>query len=181
MEMQKYRGKKIAILATNGFEETELTVPKKELENNGAIVLIVSDKPHIHSWKYGDWGNEFNPDVMLDNADAGSYNAIIIPGGAINIDRLRKNRKAVMLVKAFFDQKKVVASISHATQILIDLNILQKQQVTSFPSIGEDIANTGATWNDSAVIKDEQVVTGQNTSDISGFMKVVDDLLADTP
>lgn len=164
--------KKIAILATNGFEESELKSPKEFLEKQGWIAEIVSlESGSIKSWKDGNWSNEYPVDAVLEQANSSDYDALVLPGGVINPDTLRRDPKAVKFVKDFFDSKKPVASICHGPQILVDARVLQGRKVTSFYSIKNDLKNAGAQWEDSEVVVDNGLVTSRNPGDLDAFNK----------
>src|ERR1700716_3936164 len=144
------KGKKIAILATNGFEQSELEVPRDRLKAAGATVDIVSpESGEIKGWKMKDWGPPVKVDKSLDNARADDYDAIVLPGGQINPDLLRVNDKALEFIRAFFDQKKVVAAICHAPWLLIETGIIKGRKATSYRSIKTDEINAGGKWEDS--------------------------------
>lgn len=164
--------KRIAILATNGFEESELTSPKEYLEKQGWTAEIVSLKAgKIKGWKDGNWSNAYDVDVVLNDANPNDYDALMLPGGVINPDTLRREEKAVDFVKAFFEAKKPVAAICHGPQILVDAAVLKGRKVTSFMSIKNDLINAGATWEDSEVVVDNGLVTSRNPADLPAFNK----------
>ncbi|MFK7935899.1 MAG: type 1 glutamine amidotransferase domain-containing protein [Saprospiraceae bacterium] len=163
-------GKKVAILATNGFEESELASPKKALEDAGAAVHIISpESGSIKSWKDGNWGSDFNVDVELSNANESDYNALVLPGGVINPDKLRTNEDAVRFVRDFFKAKKIVAAICHAPWTLIEADVVNGRKVTSWPSVKTDLINAGANWVDQEVVVDEGLVTSRNPDDLPAF------------
>lgn len=164
--------KKVAILATNGFEESELKSPKEHLEQQGWTADIVSLKSGtIKSWADGNWGKEYNVDKTLDQVSSGDYNALVLPGGVINPDLLRREESAVNFVKQFFDEKKPVAAICHGPQILVDADVLEDRKVTSFFSVKNDLINAGATWTDEEVVVDNGLVTSRNPDDLPAFNK----------
>jgi len=169
MELQ---GKKVAILATNGFEEVELTSPKKALEEAGATVHVVSpESGSIKSWDKDNWGGKFTVDVELSSADAGNYDALVLPGGVINPDHLRDNAEAVSFVKDFFKAKKVVAAICHGPWTLAEADVLKGRKVTSYSSIKTDLKNAGANWVNQEVVVDQGLVTSRNPDDLPAFNK----------
>jgi protease I len=167
----------IAILATDGFEEIELTAPMEELRSYGATVDIVSEKENIKSWKNRDWGSEFKTDALLREARVEDYDTLILPGGTINPDRLRRNEKALEFIREFNRQEKLIAAICHGPQLLIEADLLRDKSATSFHSIRTDMINAGAKWEDSAVVRDGNIVTSQNPDTIPAFLKKILDIL----
>ncbi|MEM0516761.1 MULTISPECIES: type 1 glutamine amidotransferase domain-containing protein [Aequorivita] len=162
--------KRIAILATDGFEESELKSPKEAMEKEGFNVEIISEKEGtIKGWADGNWSNEYNVDQTLDSASATDFNALVLPGGVINPDKLRRNDKALKFVQHFFEQKKPVAAICHGPQILISANVVKGRKMTSFSSIKDDLINAGANWVDEEVVVDEGFVTSRNPDDLPAF------------
>jgi len=168
--MHDLTGKKILILATNGFEQSELEVPRDRLKEAGAEVQIVSpEQGEIKGWEKKDWGRPVKVDRTLDQARADDYDAIVLPGGQINPDLLRVNEKALKLIKAFYDQKKVVAAVCHAPWLLIETGIIKGRKATSYKSIKTDMINAGAKWEDSEVVADQGIVTSRNPGDLEAF------------
>ncbi len=162
--------KKVAILVEQGFERIELTEPKKALEAEGATTHIVSPQPKtVKSWNHTDWGEEFPVDVQLEEARAEEYDALVLPGGVMNPDKLRRNEKAQQFVKAFFDAGKPVAAICHAPWMLIDAGVIEGRRVTSYPSLQKDLKNAGATWVDQEVVVDNGLVTSRKPDDLPAF------------
>lgn len=162
--------KRIAILATNGFEESELKSPKEAMEKEGFNVEIISEKEgKIKAWADGNWSNEYKVDKTIENANASDYNALVLPGGVINPDKLRRNDNALKFVKHFFEQKKPVAAICHGPQILISAEVVKGRTMTSFSSIKDDLINAGANWVDEEVVVDEGFVTSRNPNDLPAF------------
>lgn len=162
--------KRIAILATDGFEESELKSPKEAMEKEGFTVEIISEKEgKIKAWKDGNWSKEYTVTSTIQNANASDYNALVIPGGVINPDKLRRNEDALEFVKHFFEQKKPVAAICHGPQILISADVVKGRKMTSFSSIKEDLVNAGANWVDQEVVVDEGFVTSRNPDDLPAF------------
>lgn len=162
--------KKIAILATHGFEESELKSPKEHIEQQGWTAHIVSpDSGTIKAWAEKDWGKEYNVDKTLDEATASDYDALVLPGGVINPDKLRTNDQALDFVRAFFTQHKPVAAICHGPQILINAGAVQRRNITSVNSISEDLKNAGAQWEDSEVVVDNGLVTSRTPKDLPAF------------
>lgn len=162
--------KRIAILATDGFEESELKSPKEAMEKEGFTVEIISEKEgKIKAWKDGNWSNEYTVDSTIQNAKASDYNALVLPGGVINPDKLRRNEDALKFVKHFFEQKKPVAAICHGPQILISANVVKGRKMTSFISIKDDLINAGAKWVDEEVVVDQGFVTSRSPEDLPAF------------
>jgi len=163
-------GKTIAILVADGFEQSELVEPKRALEKAGATTEIVSpNKGEVRGWKDKDWGDSFPIEVPLDSADVNSYDGLLLPGGVMNPDRLRTNRKAVDFVKSFFDAGKPVAAICHAPWTLVEAGVLRGRTVTSWPSLQTDILNAGGDWVDREVVNDNGLVTSRMPADIPAF------------
>ena len=163
-------GKKIAILATHGFEQSELEVPRDRLKQQGAQVDIVSpEKGEIKGWQMKDWGRPVRVDKTLDEAKPEDYDALVLPGGQINPDLLRVNPKALSFIRAMFDQKKVVAAVCHAPWLLIETGIIKGRKATSYPSIKTDMINAGARWEDSEVVTDQGIVTSRKPDDLEAF------------
>ena len=153
-------GKRIAILATNGFEQSELEVPRDSLKQAGATVEVVSlQAGEIKGWDKKDWGRPVKVDKTLDQVSAADYDAIVLPGGQINPDFLRVEPKALQLIKDIFNAKKVVAAVCHAPWLLIETGIAKGRRMTSFKSIKTDVMNAGANWEDAEVVVNQGVIT----------------------
>jgi protease I len=170
--MATLSGKKIAILTENGFEEVELTHPKKALEDAGATVNIVSSqKQKVKAWDSDHWSIELSVDVDLADADVNDYDALMIPGGVINPDKMRINPDYVEFAKKFMESGKPVAAICHGPQLLIETGLVQGRKLTSYPSLKTDLKNAGATWLDKEVVTDNGLVTSRSPRDIQAFNK----------
>jgi protease I len=171
-------GKKIAILATNGFEQAELEVPRDRLRKAGATVDIVSlAAGEIKGWDKKDWGRSVKVDKTLDEVSANDYDAVVLPGGQINPDLLRVEPKALKFIKDIFDAKKAVAAVCHAPWLLIETGIAKGRKMTSFKSIKTDVANAGAKWEDSEVVVDQGVITSRNPGDLEAFSaKIIEEV-----
>lgn len=164
--------KKIAILATHGFEESELKSPKEHLEQQGWTVHIVSPEMEtIKAWAKTDWGKEYRVDKQLNQAAANDYDALVIPGGVINPDKLRTNQDALDFVKEFFNQHKPVAAICHGPQVLINAEVVNGRTLTSVAAIKMDLKNAGARWLDEEVVVDNGLVTSRTPKDLPAFNK----------
>jgi protease I len=167
---QTLNGKKVAILVADGFEQVELTEPKKALEEAGAQALIVSPAAgQVKGWKHTEWGDPFPVDVPLDRANPGEYDALLLPGGVMNPDKLRQNPKAVQFVRSFFEANKPVAAICHGPWTLIDAGVVNGRKVTSYGSIQTDLKNAGAQWVDQEVVVDNGLVTSRKPDDLPAF------------
>ncbi|MGA8108600.1 MAG: type 1 glutamine amidotransferase domain-containing protein [Acidobacteriaceae bacterium] len=167
-------GKKIAILATDGFEQVELTQPKKALEDAGAQTVVIA--PHsgaIKAWKTNDWGDTVKVGQTLDQAKAQDYDALLLPGGVMNPDRLRMEPKAVAFVKDFVATGRTVAAICHGPWTLIEAGVVQGRTMTSWPSIRTDLKNAGAHVVDQEVATDGQFITSRNPDDIPAFNQAI--------
>lgn len=166
----------IAIVATNGFEQSELGEPKRLLEAAGANVdVIAPESGTITGWKHNNWGDEVKVDKTVDLASAGDYDALVIPGGVINPDKLRLDRGAVNFIRQFAAQHKPIAAICHGPQMLIEADLVRGRQVTSWPSLQTDLKNAGAQWHDQEVVTDEVVrdgalITSRKPEDIPVFV-----------
>jgi protease I len=171
-------GKRVAILATHGFEQSELEIPRKKLRDAGASVDIVSpERGQIKGWDKKDWGRPVDVDRHLADASVDDYDAVVLPGGQINPDLLRINGQALEFIRAFFDQKKVVAAVCHAPWLLIDTGIVKGRRATSYRSIKTDMINAGAKWEDSAVVVDQGVITSRNPGDLDVFSaKIIEEI-----
>jgi protease I len=164
------KGKTVAILATDGFEQSELEQPRKALIQAGAKTQVVSPKAKsIKGWDTDKFGKDVPVDVELKNASADDYDALLLPGGVMNPDKLRLLPEAVDFVKSFFEAGKPVAAICHGPQILIDADVVDGRKMTSYPSIRKDLINAGAMWMDEEVVTDQGLVTSRKPDDIPAF------------
>jgi protease I len=163
-------GKRVAILATDGFEQSELEKTREALEDAGASTLVVSpEEGEIMGWDEDDWGDTVEVDERLSNANPDDFDALLLPGGVQNPDTLRTLPEAVQFVRAFFESGKPVAAICHGPQLLIEADVVKSRTVTSFPSIKTDLTNAGAKWVDRPVVTDRGLVTSRRPSDIPRF------------
>jgi protease I len=167
---QSLSGKKVAILVADGFEQVELTEPKQALEAAGAETQVISpNNDWVKAWNRTDWGDEFVVNVNLAEANPADYDALLLPGGMMNPDKLRRNEQALQFVKAFFYVGKPVAAICHGLWTLIDAGVVKGRKVTSYESIQTDLKNAGAEWVDEEVVVDNGLVTSRKPDDIPAF------------
>ncbi|WP_102107769.1 type 1 glutamine amidotransferase domain-containing protein [Oceaniglobus roseus] len=165
---------KILIIATDGFEQSELEVPRDKLRDHGATVHVASpDGKAIKGWDETDWGREAEVDLTIESANVADYDAIVLPGGQINPDVLRTKPEAVSLVRSFFDAGKVVAAICHGPWLLVEADVVRDREVTSYPSIRTDLKNAGARVVDKEVACDKGIVTSRNPDDLDAFVKKI--------
>lgn len=165
---------KVAILVTDGFEQVELSEPREVLNQQGATTHLVSpQKDSVKGWNHTEWGETFEVDVPLENARPEYYDALLLPGGVLNPDSLRQNKRAVEFVKAFFDAGKPVAAICHGPQMLIDAEVVKGRTLTSYPSLRKDLENAGATWVDEEVVVNDRLVTSRKPDDIPAFSRAM--------
>ena len=168
----KLQGKKIAIVATDGFEQVELTEPKKALEAAGATVDVISPKAgEIKGWKFTDWGETTKVDKTLDDAKPADYDGLVLPGGQINPDKLRIEPKAVAFVTDFYNSGKPIGAICHGPWLLVEAGVVKKKTITSWPSIKTDIRNAGGHWVDEEVVTDGSLTTSRKPDDLPAFSK----------
>jgi protease I len=168
----KLAGKKLAIIATDGFEQAELTEPKRALEAVGAKVDVVSPKTgSIQGFQHFDKGDRVAVDVPLERASAGDYHALVIPGGLFNPDHLRTEEKAQAFARAFFEAGKPVGVICHGPQLLINADLVKGRKMTSVPTIAKDLENAGARWEDREVVVDQGLVSSRKPNDLPAFCR----------
>jgi protease I len=168
--------KRIAILATDGFEQSELMEPRQRLKDAGYTVEVVSPtEGQIRGWKDKEWGDTVPVDVPLSQASADNYDALVLPGGVINPDKLRMQPQAVDFVRAFDKAGKTVAAICHGPWMLVESGIARGREVTSWPSLHTDLQNAGAKWRDAEVVTDGHLITSRKPDDIPAFTRAVID------
>jgi protease I len=181
--MQMARGKldglKVAILATDGFEQSELLEPRKALQQAGATTEVVAPKSgKIRGWNHTEWGEEVGVDKELQQADSEQYDALVLPGGVMNPDKLRAIPEAVSFAKSFFDAGKPVAAICHGPWTVLEAGAAKGHRMTSWPSLKTDLRNAGADWVDAEVVVDGQLVTSRKPDDIPAFNRAAIELFA---
>src|SRR5207248_9430508 len=170
MATQNLQGTKVAILATDGFEQVELTEPRKALDEAGAQTKVVSLKSgKIRGWKFKDWGDDVPVDLTVDDAAEGDFDALLLPGGVMNPDTLRMHPEAVAFVKSFFRAGKPVAAICHGAWMVVEPDEARGRKIASWPSLKTDIRNAGGEWKDEQVIVDGNLVTSRKPDDIPAF------------
>lgn len=168
------QGKKIAILATDGFEQSELTEPRKALDQAGATTVVIAPKDgEIKGWNHKDWGDTVRVDKTLDKVSPQDFDALVLPGGVMNPDRLRMNPMAVDFVRNFVATGKTVAAICHGPWTLLEAGVLKGRTLTSWPSLKTDLKNAGAKWVDQEVAKDGQFITSRKPEDIPAFSQAI--------
>jgi protease I len=181
MANQDLQGKKVAILATDGFEQSELLEPRKALDQAGATTKVVSPATgKIKGWNHTDWGQEVSVDLPLSSAKANDFDALLLPGGVMNPDHLRMNPEAVNFVKSFTDSGKPVAAICHGPWTLIEAGAVQGHTMTSWPSLKTDLKNAGANWVDKEVVRDGNLVTSRKPDDIPAFNREMIQMFSET-
>ena len=166
--------KRIMILATDGFEQSELEKPKQKLEEAGFETIVVSPKAgEIKGWQHTDWGTPVKVDMTLDEADAAQFDALVLPGGVINPDKLRQEVKAVQLVRDFFEAGKTVAAICHGPWMLVEADVVKGKKVTGWPSVRTDLLNAGGEVHDAECVEDGNLITSRKPEDIPAFSEAV--------
>ncbi len=180
--MNDLRGKRVAVLATDGVEESELTEPVSALRGAGARVEIISQKREpIQAFKHHDKATKIDVDRTLDEASPGEYDALVLPGGALNADVMRVEGKAQQFVRQIDEAHKPMAVICHAPWLLVSAGLAKGRRLTSWPTIADDLRNAGAQWEDREVVVDENLVTSRGPKDIPAFNKAAIELISRSP
>jgi protease I len=176
--MAKLSNKKVAILTEEGFEQIELTSPLMALKEAGATVHVISPKSgQIKAWNHTDWGIEIKVDKPLSEVSPDDYDALVLPGGVLNPDKLRQNKDAVAFASAFLDEGKPVAAICHGPQTLIETGMLSGRRMTSYPALQTDLKNAGVEWVDEEVVVDNGLVTSRTPDDLDAFnRKIIEEI-----
>ena len=170
--MRSLTNLQVAIVSENGFEESELTSPKAALEEAGATVHVISPHPNsIRGWNHGEWGKEIKVDKDIGNVAAEDYDALFLPGGVMNPDKLRMSEEAVDFARHFLREGKPVAAICHGPQTLIETGLLKGRTMTSYPSLKTDLKNAGVHWEDKEVVVDHGLITSRSPADLPAFNK----------
>ncbi|MGB9031181.1 MAG: type 1 glutamine amidotransferase domain-containing protein [Acidobacteriaceae bacterium] len=173
------RGKRIAILATDGFEQVELTEPRKALDKAGATTEVIAPKSgEIKGWKTKDWGDKVKVDKTLDQAKPQDYDALLLPGGVMNPDHLRMEPKAVQFIKDFVATGRPVAAICHGPWTLVEAGVVRGKTFTSWPSVKTDLKNAGANWVDKEVVTDGQFISSRKPDDIPAFSETLIEMVS---
>lgn len=172
--MSHLKGKKFAILVADGFEESEFLEPRKAIIEHGGQIEVVSIKSgEVKSWRDGDWSTSYNVQKTVDEVTAGEYDGLVLPGGVINPDKLRRSSRAIEFISEFFkpDSQKPVAAICHAPWTLIDAGVVEGRRMTSFFTLRKDLENAGAVWVDQEVVVDNGLVTSRSPLDLPAFTR----------
>lgn len=177
--VDQLNGVRVAIVVTDGFEQVELTEPRKALEAAGAKTTLVSPKSgSVRGWKFTEWGDDLPVDAELSKVKPDDFDALLLPGGVINPDALRVDKAVVAFVKSFFDSGKPVASICHGPWTLINAGVVKGREMTSWPSLEMDLRNAGANWVDREVVVDRGLVTSRKPDDLPAFNREMTKLFA---
>jgi len=173
---------RVLMMATNGFEQDELMLPRQALIDAGVqVTLAALDTRPITGEKAGEKGESITPDTTVDEVDTDNYDALVLPGGVANPDKLRMNERAVEIVGEFMDDEKIVAAICHAPWLLVEADVVDGREVTGWPSVRTDLANAGAEVVDREVVVDENLITSRKPDDIPAFNRAVIEALAKVP
>lgn len=168
--MRDLTGKRVAIVVADGFEQVEMTSPREALEEAGAETYLVStEESRVKGWRHTDWGDTFAVDVPIDEAASDDFHALLLPGGVMSPDKLRREERVLEFVRAFFEEGKPVAAICHGPWTLIDAGVVEGRRMTSYPSIRKDLENAGAEWTDLEVVVDDGLVTSRKPEDLPAF------------
>ena len=172
-------GLRVAILACNGVEQAELVEPRKALQQAGADTRLISvGKGHVQAFHHDQKGDQFEVDATFDDVDPSDFDAVMLPGGAMNADQIRTSQSAQHFVQRMQHQGKPFAVICHAPWLLVSAGLVRGRRLTSWPSLQDDIRNAGGTWTDEPVVKDGNWVTSRKPADIPAFNKAMIELFA---
>jgi protease I len=176
--MGQLDGKRIALLATDGFEQVELLVPQRRLKEEGATVDVLSVHPgKIKGWNIKEWGDDVKVDRLVDDAEVDEYDALVLPGGVINPDQLRMQENAVSFVRDFYETGKPLAAVCHGPWMLIEAAVIDGKTATSWPSLKTDMKNAGAEWIDKEVVVDGGIITSRKPDDLPAFVgKIIEEV-----
>lgn len=170
MPTANIEGKQVALLVTNGFEQVELTSPCDAIRTAGGKPVVVSpQKDTVRGWKHTEWGDEFPVDLPIEVARAEDFHALVLPGGVMNPDKLRRDERVQTFVRKFFDAGKPVAAICHGPWTLIDAGVANGRRMTSYHTIQTDLKNAGADWVDEEVVVDDPLITSRTPDDLDAF------------
>lgn len=176
MQSPNLNGKKIALITENGFEEVELTSPKKALESAGAVVHIISTQQIVKAWNTDHWSIELPVDISIQHANSDDYDALVIPGGVLNSDKMRTIDAYISFASEFLETGKPVATICHGPQVLIETGVIKGKDMTSFPSLKTDLQNAGVNWLDKEVVVDNGLITSRSPADLPAFnLKIIEE------
>jgi len=181
MSIDTLKGIKVAIVLTDGFEQSEMTEPRRALQEAGAEVFLISPKKdNVRGWTHTQWGDEFAIDKVIENANPDDYHALMLPGGVMNPDSLRINERAIQFISSFVKNKKPIAAICHGPWTLINAEGVKGKEMTSWRSIKVDLINAGALWADKSVIRDGNLVTSRMPDDLPDFNKAMIEMIVDS-
>ena len=180
-QQQQLAGRKVAILTTDGFEQVELTGPRQALQDAGATVQIVGmNRGQVQGFHHDKPADKFPVDVTLEDAKPDDFDAVVLPGGVMNADKLRNSRHAQEFVQAMQKSGKPIAAICHAPWLLISAGLVKGRKLTSWPSLQDDLRNAGASWSDEEVVRDGNWVTSRKPADIPAFSRAAIEVIAGT-
>jgi protease I len=174
------KGKRVAILVTDGFEQIEMTSPRQALEQAGATCVLISPKDEVQGFKHHDKADKFKCDLPLSKADAGDFDAVLLPGGVINADAIRVEKKAQQFVQEINRAGKPIAVICHGPWLLVSAGLVRGHTMTSWPTLQDDLRNAGATWQDKECIRDGTWVSSRKPDDLPAFNREMVTLIAET-
>jgi protease I len=180
--MSRISEARVLIVATDGFEDSELFGPRQILQQRGAEVVLASLKlDPIQGCVHDDPSRAIRPDLTIDDANAGDFDALLLPGGVRNPDQLRLHSNVIALIQAFDDAAKPIGAICHAPWLLVEADLLEGRRATSWPSIRTDVRNAGAILVDEPAVTDGNIVTSRNPGDVEAFTSAIVDLIEAQP